>query len=92
MSASSLASTRLSWSRSMPNSSFLTAPASSFSNSTWAQTRDLLGAIHNAPCYVLEDGSPHADRFAKNLQNLMQWCERKGITFVQWDTTGKPVV
>jgi len=57
-----------------------------------AQTRDLLGAIHNALCYVLEDGSPHADRFAKNLQNLMQWCERKGITFVQWDTTGKPVV
>lgn len=47
------------------------------------KTRDNLAAVHNAICYLLEDGSPHADVFRKNWQRLLDYCRDHEIRFVK---------
>jgi hypothetical protein len=44
--------------------------------------RETLAAVHNALCYLLEDGSPHAATFDKNWRQLLAWCERNGVRFI----------
>jgi hypothetical protein len=49
--------------------------------------RDMMAAVHNALCYVLEDGSPHAATFEKNWRQLLAWCEHNGVQFLKLHPT-----
>jgi hypothetical protein len=44
---------------------------------------DMIAAVHNALCFILDDGSPHAAAFERNYKRLMGWCESKGITIIR---------
>lgn len=49
----------------------------------FANQRETLAAVHNALCYVLEDGSPHAATFDNNWRKLMAWCDDHGVRFLK---------
>ena len=52
---------------------------------------DMIAAVHNALCFILDDGSPHAATFAKNYRNLLGWCEKMGIRFVKTKPPERPM-
>ena len=51
-----------------------------------SEMRELIAAVHNCLCWVIEDGSPHAGLFAGNLQKLSQWCDHAGVKFIRPET------
>lgn len=50
-----------------------------------------IAGIWNCLCYILEDGSPHAETFEKNFSKLMQWCDANGIKFIKVDPEQKVI-
>lgn len=50
---------------------------------------DAIAAIWNALCFILEDGSPHAEAFGRNWGRTMEWCAENGVRFVKFDPTIK---